>query len=262
MLVNSRVSKASSRAVVGDRITLLLPPPAPIQAQPEHVPLHILYEDRFLLVVNKPAGMVVHPAPGNATGTLVNALLGRYAHLPGDPQRPGIVHRLDKDTSGLIVVARTPQAIAALSDAFRNREVHKEYLALIQGTMRPDSGVMSGSIGRDPRHRQRMALVANGGREASTRYQTDEVYLSYSLVRLWPKTGRMHQIRVHLSTAGHPVAGDPIYGRPEQKLGLTRLFLHATRLRFRHPETGMEIDLQTDLPDDLTRIITLLRSRS
>jgi 23S rRNA pseudouridine1911/1915/1917 synthase len=258
--INGHAGKPASRPLAGTTVTVDLPPPAPSTAQPEHIPLEILYEDDDLIVVNKPAGMVVHPAPGNEHGTLVNALLGRYSELPGDAQRPGIVHRLDKDTSGLIVVARTPQAIVALSRAFKRREVHKEYLALLIGTMQPPEGTISAGIGRDPRHRQRMAVLASGGREAKTSYRTEECFRGYSLVRVFPESGRMHQIRVHFSAAGHPIVGDAVYGRPVRGLPLRRQFLHAARLQFRHPRTGELLDLEGPMPEDLRQVLDLLRT--
>jgi 23S rRNA pseudouridine1911/1915/1917 synthase len=259
VLLNGRAAKPSARVTHGANVAVSVPPPPASEAQPEDIPLDVVYEDHTLVVVNKAAGMVVHPAPGNERGTLVNALLGRYAALPGDPMRPGIVHRLDKDTSGLIVVARDPAAVAALADAFKRREVHKEYLALLVGSMRPPDGTIRAAIGRDPRLRQRMAVVATGGREARTAYRTEEVFRGYSLVRVVLETGRMHQIRVHFTAAGHPVAGDPVYGRAARGLGLRRQFLHAARLRFRHPVTGEELDLEAPLPDDLQRVLDTLR---
>lgn len=260
VLLNGRLSKPAARVGPDATVEVTVPPPPPATALPEHIPLDIVYEDATLVVINKAAGMVVHPAPGNEHGTLVNALLGRYAELPGDPMRPGIVHRLDKDTSGLIVVARDPAAVSVLAAAFKRRHVHKEYLTLLIGTMRPPEGTISAQIGRDPRMRQRMAVVATGGREARTVYRTEEVFRGYSLVRVEPETGRMHQIRVHFRAAGHPVAGDPVYGRPTPGLGLRRQFLHAARLRFSHPVTGRELDLEAPLPEDLRHVLDVLRA--
>ncbi|MDB5057323.1 MAG: pseudouridine synthase, RluA family, partial [Chloroflexi bacterium] len=259
VLINGRPSKAASRPLAGARLDIEIPAPPSSDALPEDIPLSIVYEDASLVVVDKPAGMVVHPAPGNEHGTLVNALLGRYSSLPGDPTRPGIVHRLDKDTSGLIVVARTPTAVTALARSFKHREVHKEYIALILGTLRPQSGAISSAIGRDPRHRQRMAVLATGGRDARTTYRTEETFKHFSLVRIGLETGRMHQIRVHFSALGHPVIGDPVYGRPIRGLALRRQFLHAAQLSFRHPETGEEMVFRSDLPDDLSEILDNLR---
>jgi 23S rRNA pseudouridine1911/1915/1917 synthase len=257
--VNDRPVKASTRLVAGAVLRVNLPPPKPVTAQPEDIPLSIVYEDSYLVVVDKPAGMVVHPAPGNEHGTLVNALLGRYASLPGDPLRPGIVHRLDKGTSGLMVVALAPEAVAALAGLFKRREIHKEYMALVIGALTPPSGSISGNIGRDPRHRQRMAVLATGGREARTTYQTEEALQGFSLLRVVLETGRMHQIRVHLSAVGHPIVGDPLYGRPVRGLAISRQFLHATRLRFRHPRTDAVLDLVSPLPPDLAGQLDALR---
>jgi 23S rRNA pseudouridine1911/1915/1917 synthase len=257
--VNGRPVKPATRLVAEATLRVELPPPKPLDATPEDIPLNIVYEDPYLVVVDKPAGMVVHPAPGNEHGTLVNALLWRYARLPGDPLRPGIVHRLDKDTSGLIVVALTPEAVPALAGLFKRREIRKEYLALVLGTLNPPAGSIAGDIGRDPRYRQRMAIVATGGREARTTYETEEVLDGFSLVRVMLETGRMHQIRVHFSALGHPIAGDPLYGRPLRGLAIKRQFLHATRLRFQHPFTGETLDLVSPLPPDLAHQLALLR---
>jgi 23S rRNA pseudouridine1911/1915/1917 synthase len=257
--VNGRVVKAATRPIAGAVIELELPGAVPATAAAEAIPLRVVFEDDALVVVDKPAAMVVHPAPGNQSGTLVNALLGRYATLPGEPFRPGIVHRLDKDTSGLIVVARTPSVLAALASSFKHREVYKEYLALVVGTPRPPVGRISGEIGRDPRRRQRMAVVATGGREADTTYHTLETLGGYSLLEVVLGTGRTHQIRVHFRAMGFPIAGDAVYGRPAPALGLSRQFLHAARLRFAHPMSGEELDLQAPLPPDLAHALERLR---
>jgi 23S rRNA pseudouridine1911/1915/1917 synthase len=257
--VNGRSAKAATRPLAGARIELELPAPLEAAAIPQHIPLNVVYEDEALVVVDKPAGMVVHPAPGNYEGTLVNALLGRYATLPGEAFRPGIVHRLDKHTSGLIVVARTPAALVSLAGSFKNRLVHKEYLALVAGVPRPADGAISGEIGRDPRQRQRMAVVGIGGRQAQTTYQTLERLGGYTLLRVLLGTGRTHQIRVHFRAMGFPVAGDAVYGRPAPALGLHRQFLHAAKLRFAHPTTGEQMDFEAPLPADLARALALLR---
>lgn len=257
--VNGRPCKAATRPVEGARLTIDLPSTEPLSAAAEAIPLDVRFEDDALVVINKAAGMVIHPAPGNLHGTLVNALLARYADLPGEPFRPGIVHRLDKDTSGLIVIARTPQVLASLASAFKHRQVYKEYLALVVGHMNPANGAISGDIGRDPRHRQRMAVVAVGGREAHTTYETIEVLGGYALLRVVLGTGRTHQIRVHLTALGHPIAGDPMYGRPSPALGLNRQFLHAARLRFTHPRTGQPLDFEAPPPSDLLSALDLLR---
>ena len=220
----------------------------------EAIPLRVVYEDEHLLVVDKAAGLVVHPAPGHATGTLVNALL---AHLPGleagsDTSRPGIVHRLDKDTSGLIVIAKDAPTHAALAQQMKEHSTVKRYLALVEGRMPAPEGVIDAPIGRDPRHRQRMALVSevNGGREARTRFKALREIRGRSLVELQLETGRTHQIRVHLASVGHPVVGDSVYGRAQLPLP-PRQFLHATHLEFVHPTTGEWLIFDAPLPPDL-----------
>jgi 23S rRNA pseudouridine1911/1915/1917 synthase len=257
--VNGRPVKAATRPLAGARIELDLPAPPDAAATPQDIPLNVVFEDDTIVVVDKPAGMVVHPAPGNYAGTLVNALLGRYAGLPGEAFRPGIVHRLDKDTSGLIVVAKTPSALASLAASFKNRQVYKEYLALVAGVPRPADGEISGEIARDPRQRQRMAVVASGGREANTTYHTVERLGGYTLLKVILGTGRTHQIRVHFKAMGFAIAGDTIYGRQAPALGLSRQFLHAARLRFAHPATGTWMDFEAPLPADLDRALALLR---
>jgi 23S rRNA pseudouridine1911/1915/1917 synthase len=224
----------------------------------EEIPLRVVYEDEHLLVVDKPAGLVVHPAPGHSTGTLVNALL---AHLPGltagsDVSRPGIVHRLDKDTSGLIVIAKDAPTHTALAHQMREHSTVKRYLALVEGRMPAPEGVIDAPIGRDPRHRQRMALVSevNGGREARTRFKTLWEARGRSLVELQLETGRTHQIRVHLASVGHPVVGDAVYGRAQLPLP-PRQFLHATHLEFVHPATGEWLLFDASLPPDLTSFL-------
>lgn len=231
--------------------------------QPEAIPLHVVFEDDHLLVIDKPAGLVTHPAPGHATGTLVNALL---AHAPqiddgesDDPQRPGIVHRLDKDTSGLLVIAKDAQTHTALADQMRDRAMVKRYLALVEGRMDPPSGTIDAPIGRDPRNRLRMALVseANGGRPARTRFNTLRYVPSRTLLEVQLESGRTHQIRVHLAAMRHPVAGDITYGRLQQPMP-PRQFLHAAHLEFRHPITGAWLTFDAPLPADLTDFLTKL----
>lgn len=226
--------------------------------QAEAIPLRVVFEDERLLVVDKPAGLVVHPAPGHSTGTLVNALL---AHLPGleagsDASRPGIVHRLDKDTSGLIVIAKDAPTHTALAQQMREHSTVKRYLALVEGRMPAAEGVIDAPIGRDPRHRQRMALVSegNGGREARTRFKTLWEARGRSLLELQLETGRTHQIRVHLASVGHPVVGDIVYGRAQLPLP-PRQFLHATHLEFVHPATGEWLLFDAPLPPDLTHFL-------
>jgi 23S rRNA pseudouridine1911/1915/1917 synthase len=228
--------------------------------QPQAIPLDVLYEDDWLLVINKPAGLVVHPAPGNWQGTVVNALLHRWRNRAGDldPLRPGIVHRLDKDTSGVLVIAKDAATLAELGRQFRSREVSKEYLALVWGKFGVPRGEVRRPIGRHPVHRTRMSVRA-GGRVAVTRYQVIAEAAGMSLLRVSPETGRTHQIRVHMAAAGHPVVGDPVYGgRPAKaaELGLHRQALHATSLAFRHPRTSEPLRISAPLPADLVAALS------
>jgi 23S rRNA pseudouridine1911/1915/1917 synthase len=232
------------------------PPALPTGVEPEAIPLEVLYEDEWLLVINKPPGLVVHPAPGHWHGTLVSALLhhwqGPRAGL--DPLRPGIVHRLDKDTSGVLVIAKDTETLADLGRQFRNREVEKQYVAAVSGRIARASGTIAAPIGRNPVHRKRMAVRA-GGREAFTTYEVIERFTDVTFVRLHPKTGRTHQLRVHLAAIGHPVVGDAVYGRQRQPRGaLRRHALHAERLRFRHPHSGEWMTITAPWPEDLATL--------
>lgn len=265
--VNGEPVKASYKTRPGDRVVVLLPGHEPPELVAEAIPLRIVYEDPDLLVVDKQAGMVVHPAPGHSSGTLVNALLARYPELAAaGGERPGIVHRLDRDTSGLIVVARNDRTRRALQRQFKERQVHKAYLALLEGHLQPAWGRIEAPIGRDPHHRQRMTVLP-GGREALTEYHVLEQFAhsvgpaagDYSLVEAEPLTGRTHQIRVHFASIGHPVVGDAVYGRRRCRLAVPRQFLHARRLAFKHPRTGQRLEFEAPLPDDLAPILALLR---
>ncbi len=258
------VSKTSHRLKAGDLTHVEIPAPRPSGLLAEEIPLKVVYEDTDLLVVDKPAGMVVHPAPGHARGTLVNALL---AHVPGieldmgDEARPGIVHRLDRDTSGLIVIAKRRSAHENLSKQMAARTMLKEYIAVVAGTPRPPQGIIDAPIARDPRDRKRMAIVP-GGRHARTRYTTERELGPYTLIQATLETGRTHQIRVHMATIGHPLLGDPVYGKRTLKdaaaLGLTRQFLHAQRLGFTLPSTGQWREFTSDLPADLQVVLERL----
>jgi 23S rRNA pseudouridine1911/1915/1917 synthase len=265
--VNGELVKASYKVQAGDRVVVHLPAQQEAELVAEEIPLVLVYEDQHLLVVNKPAGMVVHPAPGHAGGTLVNALLAYVPELAAtDSQRPGIVHRLDRDTSGLILVARNEKVQRALQRQFKERQVIKAYLALLHGHLQPAWGRIEAPIGRDPRHRQRMAVLP-GGREAVTEYHVLEQFShglaraaeSYSLVEAQPHTGRTHQIRVHFASIDHPVVADPVYGRRGPSLPLDRQFLHAWRLSFRHPVTRRRMELEAPLPQDLEQVLSILR---
>ena len=266
--VNGEPVRASYKVKAGDLIQVprLDDDEAPLPSA-EPIPLDIVYEDAALLVVNKAAGMVVHPAPGHPGGTLVNALLAHCPELAKEnDDRPGIVHRLDRDTSGLVLVAKNAKIRRALQRQFQERTVHKSYLALLDGHLQPTWGRIEAPIGRDPQHRQRMAVLP-GGREAVTEYhvleqfdrQTGPAAGMYSLVKAEPRTGRTHQIRVHLASVGHAVVGDPVYGRRRTHLPLERQFLHAGHLGFQHPVTGQRLELEAPLPADLAGVLELLR---
>ncbi|MGB9775952.1 MAG: RluA family pseudouridine synthase [Anaerolineae bacterium] len=256
--VNGAVVRPAYRLTPGDRITVTFPEEPTVR--PEPLPLDIVYEDEYLLVVNKPAGMVVHPAARIVSGTLVNALL---AHCPqvadvGGPDRAGIVHRLDRETSGLIVVAKNLEVHAALQRQFKRRLVRKTYVALVEGQVHPREGIIEVPIGRDPKDRTRMA-VSRTGRPAVTQYRVVEVFPQYTLLEVRPHTGRTHQIRVHLAWLGYPVVGDRVYGRRRQTLLPDRHFLHARELAFTHPVIGEKLILSAPLPPELAALLSQLR---
>ena len=255
-LVDGGRRRSSDRLIGGERIRVELTAPPDDSLEPESIPLHVAYEDDTMLIVDKPAGLVVHPSAGHGTGTLVNALLGR-ARDRGEPLgsiagvgRPGIVHRLDKETSGLIVVAKTDAAQASLMRQFGERTIDKEYLALVRGAAPAPRGRVEAPIGRDPRDRQRMAVVA-GGRESATEYEQLAEGGGYALLSLRPLTGRTHQIRAHLAYLGLPIAGDLRYGGGEGPGGLRRQFLHAARLGLERPSDAARLRAWSELPPDL-----------
>jgi len=265
--VGSRtVYKAGEGVAAGDRITIRAARHE-LRATPEELPLEIVYEDDDLLVVNKPAGMVVHVGAGVRSGTLVNALLyhiGTLARAAGE-LRPGIVHRLDRMTSGLVAVAKNDEAHRELSRQFKSREVHKTYLALVHGRVPADRGEIGEAVGRDPRRRIRMRTAGIGAREAQTRYQVSRRFSHFTLLEVHPLTGRTHQIRVHLASIGHPVVGDSLYGAPSQlRIGgseektLERNFLHAAALSFRHPRGGEILKFDAPLPTELAQFLERL----
>ncbi|MCR4408151.1 MAG: RluA family pseudouridine synthase [Anaerolineae bacterium] len=260
--VNGAAARSSFHLKAGDQIVVHVPPPEPTEVRPEAIPLSIVYEDDNLLVVEKPAGMVVHPAHGHCSGTLVNALLARYPWLAqvGGAERAGIVHRLDKDTSGLILVAKHEAAQKELQRQFKHHAVEKVYLALVEGRLKPVQGVIDVPIGRDKQQRKRMAVVRNG-RQARTAYRVIERFEEHTLVEVRPQTGRTHQIRVHFAFIGHPLVGDRVYGYRRQRLPLRRQFLHAQTLSFRLPSTGEVVEFHSPLPDDLQQVLVGLRSR-
>jgi 23S rRNA pseudouridine1911/1915/1917 synthase len=250
--VNGRApGKAGAKLAMGDLLTVHIPPPEPAEPQPEAMPLSIVFEDAHLIVVDKPAGMPVHPGPGHSGHTLVNALLAHCTDLPGigGVQRPGIVHRLDKDTSGLIVAAKDEKTHGGLTRQLAERRMHKTYLALVEGHLQPAEAMIDAPIGRDPDRRQRMSIRHSDGRAAQTRYRVREYVGGYSYVEASPITGRTHQIRVHFASLGHPIVGDAVYGKASKLVG--RQFLHAWRLTLRHPITGEELSFEAPPADDL-----------
>lgn len=255
--VDGTTVKAGYRLRGGEIILVSLPYETASEPTPEDLPLRIRYEDEVLLIVDKPAGMVVHPAPGHTGGTLVNALLAHRPELD-TLDRAGIVHRLDRYTSGLLLVAKSAGIREVLQRQFQERTVTKVYLALVSGRITPSEGRIEAPLGRDPSHRQRMAVVADG-RSATTTYRVRERFDIHSLLEVRPETGRTHQIRVHLAAIGHPVVGDRQYGRRFDSLGLHRYFLHAWRLGFTHPVLGEWLEVEAGLPPDLIETIARLR---
>ncbi|MFL5761081.1 MAG: RluA family pseudouridine synthase [Thermomicrobiales bacterium] len=266
VLVDGVPRKRSFKLSHGELVTVQIPPPTVESLEPENIPLDIVYEDRDLIVLNKSAGMVVHPAPGNTRGTLVNALLHHAPEINvAGSNRPGIVHRLDKDTSGLMVVAKTDRAKEALLGQWQARTVRKEYVALVRGVVEPDEATIDAPVGRDPLDRKRMAILATG-RAATTHFRVRERFPAASLLELELETGRTHQIRVHLNFIGHPIVGDAVYNRQTDKFGgkhsiSSRQFLHATGLSFNLP-SDKRMSFHTELPADLQVILRALRSGS
>jgi 23S rRNA pseudouridine1911/1915/1917 synthase len=274
--VNGSAARASQALKEGDALVVLVPEPEATRLVPEDIPLAVAYEDDDLVVVDKPAGLVVHPGAGVKHGTLVHALVHRYPDIEGvgGVRRPGIVHRLDKDTSGLMVVAKTDRAYQALVRDLAARRLKRVYRALAWGDPRAESGVLDAPIGRDPRNRKRMAVVARGGKAARTRFRVEERFGVVCLLRLELETGRTHQIRVHLAWAGHPVVGDAVYGGGRKRLSapvaernlavellerIGRQALHAAELDMIHPVTGSPLRLRSPLPADFAEALAWLR---
>ncbi len=259
VLVDGR-SRAKSYKLEGGEQVEFEPPAAPTSTlEPEAMDLVVPYEDKHLLVVDKPAGIVVHPARGHSRGTLVHGLLALDAEGGDEPDRPGIVHRLDRDTSGLLVVARSAEAHRRLQDLVRGREVTREYVALVAGRPQSRGGTIEAPIGRDRYDPLRHSLDTDTPRDAVTHFEVEELLSSHTLLRVTLETGRTHQIRVHLAAIDLPVSGDPLYGRPGD-LGLDRQFLHARRLAFAHPMTGETVDVSSPLPDELVRALNQARA--
>lgn len=261
VLVNQQTAKPKYQVLPGDKIVMTIPDPVALDLEPENIPLDIVYEDDDVIVVNKPAGMVVHPSPGHPNHTLVNALL---YHSPlstiNGTFRPGIVHRIDEDTSGLLMVAKNDHAHQSLALQLKNKTNLREYIALVHGVIKQDTGIIDAPLGRSPKDRKRQAIVADG-RHAVTHYRVLERYLNYTLISCWLETGRTHQIRVHMKSIGHPLAGDPLYG-PRKTIAGSGQFLHAKKLGFKHPVSGKQLVFEAPLPDDFKKVINRLRQQT
>ncbi len=257
-----KIIKANYKVRAGEMFVVDIPEPEPIEAVPENIPLDIIYEDDDVVVLNKARGMVVHPAPGNYTGTLVNALLYHCSNLSGinSAIRPGIVHRLDKDTSGIMIVAKNDAAHISLSQQIQSKTAVRTYLAVVRGNIKTDSGTIETQIARDKTDRKKMAVVKEGGRDAITDYEVLERFGKYTLVRCKLRTGRTHQIRVHMEYLGYPLVGDPKYSPMKTPFGIKGQALHSHTLEFTHPRTGECMKFEAPLPEDMHKIITRLHN--
>lgn len=260
--VNGKVCTKKTMVSDGDAVVCEIPAPKELSVTEENIPLEIVYEDDSLIVVNKPRGMVVHPANGNYDGTLVNALLyhckGRLSSING-VIRPGIVHRIDKDTSGILLVAKTDAAHLSLAEQIKEHSVKREYVALLDGVIKEDGGTVDKPIGRSEKDRKKMAITLKNSRNAVTHYTVLERYAGYCLVKCRLETGRTHQIRVHMASLGHPVTGDPVYGAKKQKLFHEGQLLHAKTIGFIHPSTGEYMEFTSELPKEFREVLDKLR---
>lgn len=236
VVINGRSAKPSTTLVLGDSVTAIVPKKATFQVEPQDIPLNVVFEDDTVIVVNKVAGMVTHPAHGWPDGTLVNALLAHVGALPGDPMRAGLVHRLDRDTSGLLLIAKTPEALTTLGRAMQKRYIAREYLGIVTGTPADAAGTLEGSIGRDPQNRMKYAVRADG-KHAVTHFAIHERLTGATELKFTLDTGRTHQIRVHMAAYGNPIVNDVVYGRRDRRAELPGQALHAWRLSFKHPQT-------------------------
>lgn len=257
-----KIIKANYKVRAGEMFVVDIPEPEPIEAVPENIPLDIIYEDDDVVVLNKARGMVVHPAPGNYTGTLVNALLYHCSNLSGinSAIRPGIVHRLDKDTSGIMIVAKNDAAHISLSQQIQSKTAVRTYLAVVRGNIKTDSGTIETQIARDKTDRKKMAVVKEGGRDAITDYEVLERFGKYTLVRCKLRTGRTHQIRVHMEYLGYPLVGDPKYSPMKTPFSIKGQALHSHTLEFTHPRTGERMKFEAPLPEDMHKIIIRLHN--
>lgn len=262
VLVNSKVKKSNYKLRIGDEVQINIPEPTHLNIKPEEIPIEIIYEDSDIIVVNKPQGMVVHPAPGNYEGTLVNALLNHCSDLSGinGVARPGIVHRIDKDTSGILVIAKNDNAHNKLSEQFKEHSITRVYLALVEGIVKEDQGTIDAPLARHPKERIKIAIVP-GGRRAVTHYKVIKRFKEYTLVECRLETGRTHQIRVHMCHIGHPLVGDPVYGYKKQKFNLEGQMLYAQKLGFIHPKTNEYIEFQCDIPSYFKNVLNILEKQ-
>ena len=261
--VNGVIKKSSYIVKEGDNIILDLPEPKKLELIPENIPLDIMFEDQDIVVINKPQNMVVHPAPGNYTGTLVNALLYHVDSLSSinGVIRPGIVHRLDKDTSGLLVVAKNDFAHRELSKQLKERNVHREYIALVNGVMKHEMGTINEPIGRDPKNRKKMTVIYENSKDAITNYWVIDSFAKYTLVKVRLETGRTHQIRVHFSHIKHAVVGDPLYSNIKNEFGIDKQLLHARKLGFIHPRKNEYVEFECSIPDQFKKTLDELIKR-
>lgn len=263
--VNQSATKANTKLKIGDVVEVNIPKPKETQLQAEEIPLDIVYEDKHMLVVNKPQGMVVHPAAGNYCGTLVNALMAycgdNLSGINGEI-RPGILHRIDKDTSGLLLVAKDDKAHLGLSEQIKAHSLTREYICLVHGRIKEDSGTIDAPIGRDPKDRKKMTITHKNSKNAVTHFFVLERFEKYTLVKCRLETGRTHQIRVHMSKNGHPIVGDPVYGRKKEEFKLKGQLLHAWKVGFIHPITGEYMEFEREVPEYFEGVLESLRRRS
>lgn len=259
--VNDKQKKSNYKLKIKDYVTLIMPENKELEVEKENITLDILYEDSDVIVVNKPQGMVVHPAPGNLSGTLVNALLFYCKDLSGinGVNRPGIVHRIDKDTSGILVVAKNDNAHQKLAEQLKEHTMTREYIALVEGVITSDEGTVDAPLGRHPVDRIKMSVIKNG-RNAITHFKVLERFKANTLVKCILETGRTHQIRVHMTHIGHPIVGDPVYGYKKQKFKLEGQLLHAKKLGFIHPSSGKYMEFESEMPNYFTKVINVLRN--